>query len=131
MLLPFVFFATRLIVLEGGDAKEPKSMWRIMVPEADNKGRNFTPEYHKAWEDAVLAVSGGWTTHATARGAWTVPEDSSVQVEKMRPVDILCTKAQIDSVAAMTVRHYEQKEVLVWKVADERDVIPYHPEAQH
>jgi hypothetical protein len=125
MLLP------RLIVLECGDAQEPRSMWRIMVPERHNEGRDFTQEEHKAWEDAVLAVSGGWTTHATARGAWTVPEDSSVQVENMRPVDILCTKPQIDTVAAMTVRHYEQKEVLVWKVADERDVMLYHPEAQH
>jgi hypothetical protein len=55
MLLLFMI-ATRLIVLEGGDAKEPRSMWRIMVPEADNGGRDFAPEDHKIWEAAVLAV---------------------------------------------------------------------------
>lgn len=129
MLLLFMF-TTRLIVLEGGDAKEPRSMWRIMVPEADNGGRDFAPEDHKTWEAAVLAVSGGWTTHATARGAWTVPEDGRVQEEDMRPVDILCTKAQIDSIAAMTARHYGQKEVLFWKVADEQEVTLYRPQEQ-
>jgi hypothetical protein len=104
--------ATFLIV--GGSGQ--KRVWRIMVPQADNRERRFSARHHLNWQHTVINISGGWTIHEPARGAWK--DDGEVQFEKMRPVDIVCTAEQIKEIVEMTAHHYMQIEVLAYEVSN-------------
>lgn len=91
--------------------------WRILVPEADNDRRHFTRRDHRLWELAVINISGGWTIHPRARGAWMDEHTGNVQKEKMKPVDILCTEEQIHEIVNMTGHHYRQIEVVAYRIS--------------
>ena len=118
------------------------SMWEILVPTEkriktpmptaedgwgddvegaleDWKRRNsYTTRYHRVWDEKVRAITGGLTILQPAKGQWVSPQGELYQ-ERMIPVRIAATRAQIDGIIDMTMAYYDQLAVLCYKVSDE------------
>lgn len=97
---------------------ETVSLWEILVPTQRNDGRAIRTRFHRVWDDKVRAIAGGLTILAPARGQWVAP-DGALFRERMIPVRIVCTRAQIEAIIDITLKYYEQLAVLAYKVSDE------------
>lgn len=104
-------------------------MWRIFVPAASNEGEEYTVAEHNVWDALVREITGGLTIHKTAKGQWVSPK-GELFVEKMIPVDVACTRDQINQIAKMTAEFYKQQAVLCYKMSDEV-LITYSSLARH
>lgn len=97
---------------------ETASLWEILVPTVRNNGRPFRTRHHKEWDRQVRRVSGGLTIFPVAKGQWVSPS-GKLYAERMIPVRILATRSQIEKIARVTMRHYDQLAVLAYKVSNE------------
>lgn len=106
----------------------PKYMWEILVPTVrpNTSGKKFfTTRFHRTWDARVRAITGGLTIMAPSKGQWVSPEGTLFK-ERMIPVRIVCTEAEIGTIMRMTCDQYEQEAVLAYKVSD--SVLMYnHP----
>lgn len=59
------------------------------------------------------------TLYPPARGSWIDPDSGSDFTERMIPVRIMCTRAQIVEICKETARFYDQLAVLATLVATE------------
>lgn len=100
-------------------------LWEILVPTQRNDGRPIRTRFHRVWDDKVRKITGGLTILAPARGQWVAP-DGVLFKERMIPVRIACTRAQIEAIIDITLKYYEQLAVLAYRVSDE--VILKHAE---
>jgi hypothetical protein len=99
-------------------------MWEILVPTIRRlDGKPIRTRFHKVWDKKVRAVSGGLTILSPAKGQW-ISREGELFEERMIPVRIVCTRAQIDKIVDMTLDYYDQLAVLAYKVSD--DVILKH-----
>ena len=90
-----------------------KEMWEVLVPVSDNSGRPHARLFHRAWDAEVEKIAGpNSTLMAPAKGRWEGIE------EGMIPVRIICTAEQIARVVDLTLAHYDQIEVLAYRVSD-------------
>lgn len=96
------------------------SLYEILVPTVrmDRPGRFFTTRYHRLWDAKVRGIAGGLTILKPAKGQWLSP-DGVLFDERMIPVRIACTKEQIDQIADLTAKHYQQKAVMYYRLSDE------------
>lgn len=92
-------------------------MWEILVP-ASNKNQEFTYEHHKAWDEFVIAISGGITIMKTVKGEWVSPDNVRFK-DRMIPVRIKCNGGDIDKIVDFTIKHYDQEAVLAYKISEE------------
>jgi len=99
-----------------------KDMWEILVPTIRQDGRPFHLRYHKKWDEMVRSISGGLTILTPVKGQW-IFEDKLFN-ERMIPVRIISTRAEILEIVAMTKKYYEQIAVLAYRLSD--DVILRH-----
>lgn len=97
-------------------------LWEILVPTIRNCGKPFRTRYHKVWDQKVYEIAGGVTILPPTKGKWVGP-DGSVYDERMIPVRIACTRAQIQAIAKMTAEYYDQIAIFAYRVSD--DVIIY------
>lgn len=96
------------------------ALWEILVPEADNERRFFGEAHHREWKSKVRRLTGGMTILATARGQWVDESDEgTVYKETMIPIRIRCSKATMESIARLTIQHYEQLAVMFYVVSAE------------
>lgn len=93
-------------------------MWEILVPTMSNDGKPFRTRYHKVWDQKVYAIAGGITIHKPSTGKWVGPSGRLFE-ERMIPVRIVCTKAEIERVVDMTIIYYDQIAVLAYKISNE------------
>lgn len=93
-------------------------MWEILVPTKRNDGRPFHLRYHRLWDAKVRAISGGLTILPVAKGQWISP-DGTLFAERMIPVRVLATRAQIEAIVDLTLKFYDQLAVLAYRVSDE------------
>jgi len=89
-----------------------KKLWEILVPG----GYGFN--HHAIWDSKVMDIAGGLTVLRPLKGRWVSP-DGEVFKEPMIPVRIMCTDKQIVKIADMTMEHYGQQSVMVYKLSDE------------
>lgn len=100
-------------------------MWEILVPTVSNSGKPFSVRQHRQWDAHVTAIAGGMTLIHPVRGTWVDSARSDVDAgpqtftERMIPVRIMCTRAQITEICKETARFYDQLAVLASLVADE------------
>ena len=92
-------------------------MWEILVPAYDNKGKYFSYEHHKAWDEFVKNLTGGLTIMKTAKGQW-MSSSGELYTDKMIPCRIVCTKKQINVIIDFTIEHYNQEAVLAFRISD-------------
>lgn len=81
-----------------------------------NDGRPIHLRHHRVWDKAVEKISGGMTIYHPARGRWTHEEQR--YVERMIPVRVMCTEDDIKKILGFTILHYEQIEVIAYRVSD-------------
>lgn len=94
-----------------------KFMWIILVPHSDNEGKKFPIEHHWAWDAFVKNITGGLTIHRVAKGEW-INDDGIIYKDKMIPVHISCTEAEIEKIADFTNNHYKQEAVTYYAISD-------------
>ena len=94
-----------------------KYMWEILVPASNNADLNFSYEHHKSWDEYVKAVAGGITINKTAKGEWVSP-DGTLFKDRIIPVRIMCTEAEIEKIISFTIAHYKQEAVLAYEVSN-------------
>lgn len=96
---------------------EVKELWEILVPTKRNNGIPFRLRYHRVWDSHVREISGGLTVLPVAKGQWL--HDDKLYAERMIPVRILTTRKQIEKIVDFTMRYYDQKAVLAYKISSE------------
>lgn len=101
-------------------------MWEVLVPTQGNDGTPFSTKHHEQWDAYVKALAGGMTLVKPVRGSWV--EGGVDYTERMIPVRIMCTEAQIVEICKETARHYDQLAVLAALVS-ERTVMVTNPNA--
>jgi hypothetical protein len=96
-----------------------KSLYEILVPtvRTDIPGRFFRKRFHKVWDAAVNKITGGLTVLTPVKGNW-VSTSGELVVERMIPVRIACTAEQIEQIADMTAKMYQQKAIFYYRVSD-------------
>lgn len=91
-------------------------LWEILVPVTSDQGQ-IPVSHHRIWDESVRAISGGLTILKTARGYWVSPS-GDLFVETMIPVRIFCSEDEIDRVADLTAKHYDQEAVMYYRISD-------------
>lgn len=93
-------------------------LWQILVPTVRNDGRPFRTRYHRVWDKRVRDITNGLTICPPTKGQWVDNEDETVYIERMIPVQIACTEAQIETIALMTKEYYDQKAVFCYLLSE-------------
>jgi hypothetical protein len=95
-------------------------MWEILVPTEirQQPGKFYRTRYHRVWDGKVRAISGGLTIMSPAKGQWKAPS-GELFIERMIPVRIVATRAQISEIIDMTMEYYDQLAILCYKISDE------------
>lgn len=100
-----------------GAAEPRKELWEILVPTMSRTEKPFRTRHHKAWDAKVERISGGLTVLTPGKGTWV--HDGNTHRERMIPVRIMCSAAQIDRIIDITLEHYDQLAVMAYKVSSE------------
>lgn len=99
--------------------KEPRVPGDTFENTVDPNLKNFyTTRYHRVWDAKVRSITGGLTILTPAKGQWVSP-DGELFSERMIPVRIMGTRAQIDQIIDFTLKYYDQLAVFCAKVSDE------------
>jgi len=93
-------------------------LWEILVPTISNDGKFYRKRYHKVWDAKVREIANGLTIHMPTKGQWVSPTGVLYE-ERMIPVRILCTRADIEKIVDMTLKYYNQLAVLAYKVSSD------------
>jgi hypothetical protein len=93
-----------------------KELWEILVPTMRNDGRPFRLRYHRVWDAKVRAISGGLTVMPVAKGQWVHGE--KLFTERMIPVRIVASRAEMDNIIDMSIKYYDQIAMLAYKVSE-------------
>jgi hypothetical protein len=94
-----------------------KEIWEILVPYSRSNGETIPISEHRRWDEKVRQISGGLTIMGLARGQWLSPA-GKLFIEKMIPVRIICTEAEIIQVEDLTMDFYEQEAVLSYRISE-------------
>lgn len=94
-----------------------KLLWEVLVPTISNEGKPYRTRYHKVWDSKVRALANGLTIFKPAKGNWLSPS-GELYSERMIPVRILCTEAEINKIIDFTMNYYNQLAVLAYVVSD-------------
>lgn len=93
-------------------------MWEIVVPCQYNDGDPVRTRHHKEWDKYVRNISKGLTIYQPAKGQWVDPDTQQLHDERMIPVRIACTELNIRKIGAFTLKHYNQKAVMICLVSE-------------
>lgn len=97
-------------------AAQATELWEILVPCQYNNGKPVRTRHHREWDKRVRQIAGGLTIMKPARGQWV--HHGALFEERMIPVRIACDLVQISRIARITLLHYKQLAVMVYKVSD-------------
>ena len=99
-----------------------RSLWEILIPAHDNKGKDFSIEHHQEWDKVAKKLSGGLTILKTGKGIWISPEGRTFH-DKMTPIRVYCTEKQIDELIKFTIKHYKQKAVMAYEISNKVKIV--------
>ena len=102
---------------------EETQSWEIMVPCQYNDGGPVRTRHHKNWDEKVRRITGGLTVLKPAKGQWV--HEEKLYEERMIPVRIACSEAQIRQIMKITARHYHQIAVLASLISEKTLVATY------
>jgi hypothetical protein len=102
-----------------------KYLWEILVPTIHrSSGKPIKTRYHRVWDEKVREISGGLTILQPTKGQW-LSMTGELFVERMIPVRIMCNAYEIEQIADMTAKYYNQLAVMFYQVSDEVKVKHY------
>ena len=105
-------------------------MWEILVPTVRRVGgRPYRTRFHRVWDAKIREIAGGLTVLRPALGQWVSPTGELFK-ERMIPVRIAATRAQIDAIVDFTLVYYDQLAVMAYKVSSEV-IVKHQPTAGH
>lgn len=87
------------------------NLYEILIPVANNDGKEFPEKYRQAFIDFIGILVGGVTVYPVVDGQWY--EGENRYAEKMIPVRINCTDKEIDAIAWEAKKTFEQKKIFV------------------
>lgn len=100
------------------DLEPPRQyLWEILVPTIRPDGKPYTTRFHRTWDERVRKITGGLTVLQPVKGQW-VSQAGGLFMERMIPVRIACTEAQIEQIADLVAKQYEQLAVMWYRVSD-------------
>jgi len=93
-------------------------LYEILVPTkyGDNE-KPIRTKHHKEWDKYVRKISGGLTILTPGKGQWI--HNSVLYEEKVIPVRIACSESDINKIIKFTLKHYRQKAVMAYQIAQE------------
>lgn len=94
-----------------------KTLWEILVPTIMNN-KPIRTRYHRVWDKKVHEISGGLTILSPTKGYWQSP-DNELFVERMIPVRIYCTEDEINKIADMSAKYYQQIAIMFYKISND------------
>lgn len=95
----------------------PIFLWEILVPCTRN-GKPVRTKSHREWDRKVRSISNGLTVFKPSLGNW-IDKEGNLYVERMIPVRISCTRAQIHEISDFSAKFYCQKAIMFYKISDE------------
>lgn len=100
--------------------KPDTCMWEILVPTEKRlePEKFYTTRYHRVWDTKVREITGGLTIMTPSKGQWVSPT-GELFIERMIPVRIVATEAQISTIIDLTLEYYDQLAVLCYKLSDQ------------
>ncbi len=94
------------------------SLYEILVPTTyQDTGKPVSVRHHREWDKYVRNISGGLTILKPAKGQWLC--QGKVYEDRVIPVRLTCTAAQIQKICQFTLGHYRQLAVMAYKISDE------------
>lgn len=96
-----------------------RCLWEILVPKYDNAGQEIPIEKHHEWDLMVQMIAGGLTIYRSAQGQWLNEMTGALYRERMVPVRIAATSEEMERIVEFTAHHYEQIQVMYYKVSNE------------
>lgn len=102
------------------------TLYEILVPCQTNEGRPIRTRQHRVWDAKVREITGGLTVLAPGKGQWVAP-DGKLFAERMIPVRIAATWEQMEEIADLTAKFYNQEAVMFYLISDDVH-IKYYPE---
>lgn len=103
---------------------DPVYMWEVLVPCQWNDGIPIRTRHHREWDKRVMKITGGQTIMPPAMGRWEDPDTGKVYFDRVIPVRIMCTEAQMVEVCNLVIQHYEQKAAMYFKLSDAACIQP-------
>jgi hypothetical protein len=109
------------------------NLYEILVPTVKpdrlpGRRRFFALRHHRRWDEKVRGIAGGLTVYRPAVGQWVSPQ-GDLFYERMIPVRVACSEADIERIADLTAAHYRQRAVLYYLVSDRVVIKHYGAEA--
>lgn len=101
------------------------NLYEILVPCLTNNGRPIRTRQHREWDKRVRRITGGLTIMPPTRGQWVAPWGELFH-ERMIPVRVMCNEEQINQIADLTAKFYEQHAVMFYRVSDNVQIKKYH-----
>lgn len=98
-----------------------KKMWEIFVPTEMIGVKGLRPirtRYHRVWDANVRAITGGLTILSPAKGQWVSPS-GELFAERMIPVRVVATNAEMDTIIDFTMKYYNQEAILAYAISTE------------
>lgn len=74
-------------------------------------------KYHKVWDKKVRKITNGLTILTPAKGHWLSPH-GELFVERMIPVRVFCTEEQMNMIADLTAKYYNQQAIMFYEVSN-------------
>lgn len=96
-----------------------KNLFEIYVPTIKNDGKPIRTRQHREWDNRVRRISGGLTVYKPVIGQWIDGSDNKLYKERMIPVRIVASDAEMKKIGLMTKAFYEQIAVLYYKLSNE------------
>lgn len=91
-------------------------LYEILVPCQTNEGKPIRTKQHQEWDNRVRRISGGLTVMPPSKGQWVY--EGKLFAERMIPVRIMCTDAQMKEIVAMTANFYGQLAIMYYVVSN-------------
>jgi len=95
---------------------EQPALFEILVPCQWNDGKPIRTRHHREWDKRVRAISDGMTILKPGKGQWV--HNDELYEDRIIPVRIFCTHAQITAISQITIEHYEQLAVMYYQLSD-------------
>ncbi len=94
------------------------SLYEILVPCKTNNGKPIRTRQHREWDRRVRRITHGLTVLPPAKGQWVSPSGELFD-ERMIPVRIAATADQMEQIADLTAKFYNQEAVMYYRISDE------------
>jgi hypothetical protein len=84
-------------------------------------GDKFKKKYFDSWKDKISGIVG--------KSCIISPADDRIKINQLpfKRLHIICNHEQISKIAAITLSHYLQPQVVFWRVSDDAEL---HGDAQ-